>query len=951
MRRPLFNSALFILLTLTVVLAAADGAPPIPCWVDPLGREPLPHAAWLSANPERSEVESPLTSRSWATPERAAGDLLIIVEDRLSAALDSELTTWYADLAAEGWTIDERLYTGGDVGVVRQVIAGSGADGAVLVGQIPVPWFEMDEPDWGYSTHEEFPCDLFFMDTDGVWADNDGDGILDSHTGAIDPELWVSRISAREQTFGLEIDLLRSYFNKNHQYRTAGLGVPDRGLAYNDDDWAYSGYDYDLGDAYADVTAFNSDGTTTADHLLGQYTQGYEFVHLMSHSSPWGHTFKVPGGYAGSIYNYEIEALAPEAVFVNLFSCSCTRFVEFDNIGNWYIFHDGPGLVSLGSAKTGSMLNHDEFYTPLGSGLCIGEAYEDWAQSNIYPGMSNYNKNWFYGLNILGDATLLPHGDSREPSRDGFRNPLPPSDDFEDWITVSTSVHSDVAPALVGTQGGAWCAWVSAEQGRSSIYVSELGGDWSAPQALDNATYWEYGPALEVHDGETHCVFSRFDGDTYDYDLLHSVNSGGGWTTPQVIRQLEGYDLYPALCYSGGKLWLVWQKWTGDGCYLMSSANQGSWTNLSAVGSDEAAEPSLCPDGGGGVHLAYQGRGADTACEIRLRHNGGSGWSAAETLPGTGSNPAHPVLLRSSDGVLWCAFEDVYADTTAVYVSRDTGGGWQTPERLTDGGLAAHRPGLAEGVDGVVCVFWADDGAERSAYLCDYDGGWEAPERLSDNGLTAWEPAVCAAADGRLTTAWQQYDGDDLQIAAAAEPSSGITAVELAAASTDEGVLLSWSIDGEEPSSIRVLRGEDDPVALSGALPGETTRWLDRDVETGGGYHYWLEVTATDGGVERFGPTEAVVVPEARSVPILEVPWPNPAVDSITLAFELPSGVDDASITIYDLSGRVIEEICFASAPGRQTISLDTTAYQPGVYLARLATDAAGETRRFVIGR
>ena len=112
MRRPLFNSALFILLTLTVVLAAADGAPPIPCWVDPLGREPLPHAAWLSANPERSEVESPLTSRSWATPERAAGDLLIIVEDRLSAALDSELTTWYADLAAEGWTIDERLYTG-----------------------------------------------------------------------------------------------------------------------------------------------------------------------------------------------------------------------------------------------------------------------------------------------------------------------------------------------------------------------------------------------------------------------------------------------------------------------------------------------------------------------------------------------------------------------------------------------------------------------------------------------------------------------------------------------------------------------------------------------------------------------------------------------------------------------------------------------------------------------
>ncbi|MBD3372539.1 MAG: T9SS type A sorting domain-containing protein, partial [Candidatus Coatesbacteria bacterium] len=153
------------------------------------------------------------------------------------------------------------------------------------------------------------------------------------------------------------------------------------------------------------------------------------------------------------------------------------------------------------------------------------------------------------------------------------------------------------------------------------------------------------------------------------------------------------------------------------------------------------------------------------------------------------------------------------------------------------------------------------------------------------------------------------------------------------------------------PSSVRVLRGESDPVAVSGSLPGETTRWLDRDVTPGESYVYWLEATDSEGRTERFGPTEPVVVPEVERALTLDAPWPNPAADGVSLSFELPSGASEASITIYDLSGRIVETVDLGATTGRQTISLDTTTYRPGVYLATLATDTASETRRFVISR
>ncbi|MBD3371625.1 MAG: T9SS type A sorting domain-containing protein, partial [Candidatus Coatesbacteria bacterium] len=165
------------------------------------------------------------------------------------------------------------------------------------------------------------------------------------------------------------------------------------------------------------------------------------------------------------------------------------------------------------------------------------------------------------------------------------------------------------------------------------------------------------------------------------------------------------------------------------------------------------------------------------------------------------------------------------------------------------------------------------------------------------------------------------------------------------------GVLLGWTVSGDLPAGVRVLRGESDPVAVSGSLPGGTTRWLDRGVEPGGSYVYWLETTDSDGRTERFGPTAAVVVPESAHQLALHEPYPNPSSGSVSIAFTLPE-TQRVSLSVYDLAGRRVAVLSEGELPaGRHAVSWNCTAEAAGVYLLRLKTRGEALSRRVVVGR
>jgi hypothetical protein len=180
----------------------------------------------------------------------------------------------------------------------------------------------------------------------------------------------------------------------------------------------------------------------------------------------------------------------------------------------------------------------------------------------------------------------------------------------------------------------------------------------------------------------------------------------------------------------------------------------------------------------------------------------------------------------------------------------------------------------------------------------------------------------------------------------------GVPGPDVSAEVNEDGLLIGWEILGDTPAEFRIQRsaGEDEPADVSGPLSGEAVRWLDRGVDAGVSYRYWLEVVEEDGTVNYFGPTEAAVFRGPAREIVLSV-YPSPTSGAFTVECTLP---DDGRVTIslYDLSGRRVATVYEGeTAAGRQAFSFNAAMLTPGVYLVHLDADAGTLTRRVVITR
>ncbi|HDS01724.1 MAG TPA: hypothetical protein ENO07_06860, partial [candidate division Zixibacteria bacterium] len=134
--------------------------------------------------------------------------------------------------------------------------------------------------------------------------------------------------------------------------------------------------------------------------------QSYEFIQVCVHSTSTYHTFRRPGDIWGETDVTEVKAIDPVAYFYNLFACSNARYTSMNYMAGWYVFCQDYGLAAFGSAKTGSMLEFDDFYPSLGQQKPIGEAYFDWWNAQSEYGYEDWEKCWYYGMTLIGDPTL-----------------------------------------------------------------------------------------------------------------------------------------------------------------------------------------------------------------------------------------------------------------------------------------------------------------------------------------------------------------------------------------------------------------------------------------------------------------------------------------------------------------------------------------------------------------
>ena len=382
---------------------------PVTRWPAEMGWREISPRTWRAEHPWTGPLRVAVLREQAAARDVDLGRVAVIAESGLASSLATVLDGYLADLVTDGYSVILESSSGGSDLELREHLAdlhAEGLVGAVLIGDLPIAWYEV-ENDHGEDGYAVFPCDLFYMDLDGSFADVDGNGVWDGHLGIAGgdtrPEIWIGQLRVTP-AMGDAVELLTGYFDRNHRFRAGQLNGNGSALVYVDDDWA-EWVDYyvdELSGAFDDVTSVAIADITRADDYIPRLLHTFDAIALYAHSSPDSHFFVLDGVY--DLMTYTDVPVAADALFYNLFACSNANYADYVYMAGVYVLGTDHGLLAVGSTKTGSMLAAASYYGRLQQYEAFGEAFLGWwADSWPYPADELY---WHYGMTMIGDPTL-----------------------------------------------------------------------------------------------------------------------------------------------------------------------------------------------------------------------------------------------------------------------------------------------------------------------------------------------------------------------------------------------------------------------------------------------------------------------------------------------------------------------------------------------------------------
>jgi hypothetical protein len=763
------------MLSLAFLLAVQTQMPrPIP-YYDPLGRTPSTYEEYIA-----TQVDAPFDARvlSRSTPGgRDSRLVLVFVNAGLYPAIESEVSTYLADLAVDGFSTKLLAVSGGRPANLRQVLQAhrdSGLVGSLMVGDLPVAWWE--DSDYG----EDYPLDLFFTDLDGTFSDADGDGIYDTHSGNAGPDVWLGRVYASRFTYDNEERLTKAFFERNHLYRTGQLAIPHRGLVYNEVDWYPN--NHGMSNLYSNVTMFNDENTTTAYHYKNQLRLGYEFVHIICHSSPWVHSFFLandePG--AGSLFSFEIPALGPNAAFYFVNGCMCGRFTEKDNLANWYLFSQPWGLVVMASSQLmGGISDLSTIYLTLGHDSCFGDAFLKWHR-DYYAG--------FLGTGILGDPTLKVNRTSPPMARvnpPSYRESAP-----LDWTEyqVENSNFVNGSPAIGFSQGRIRIVFDSGRNIRSDNYISSFDGFWfTPPESIAWHEYYDlFSSCCTDASGRFWVAWQSFRDYTsgYDHFQVFSCYYNGAWSSVRRVGPLAGYhDVQPALASgTDNRVWCAFKSWRNGQADIWVSCedNGGNWSDPARLTDDslDQIDPCVAVDRENHPWVFWS---SFTNGQWRIQgRKYDNGWRPAFDLDTVAAN-GHPRAAVDADNRVWVVWHKWHGDRADVYYACFDDSTWTEPAPLAADSADDILPDIAPASDGTVWACWQSrQTGHWDIYTSHYARGWTLPDPVTGDTANDYDPVICADSSGGIWTAWASdrrgywniYAAVNLPTGAGAEPAS-----------------------------------------------------------------------------------------------------------------------------------------------------------------------------------
>jgi hypothetical protein len=802
-------AALIITVAWTSVGIAVPEGIPIQ-YMDARNRMPMSTSERIQLSRARGSYRRTVTAEAFGSKGQT---VVLLVEEGISTGISSALATFQSDLENDGYDVKTWLISGGSAEDIRNdlITEYSGGDlaGAICIGDIPTGWMD--------SGDGEYPVDVFLMDMNGTWNDPDADGLYESYSNG-GPEIWVGRLTPTYLTFGGAVNLLNDYFAKNHAYRTGALSLPDRALAYEEAFTGLTGY---LDDLYSTVIRKNDPACTNADDFKEELLNGYEWVHLISHSSPWGssfHTDAPPEG-GGTLDNFEVPPLDPHAFFYVLNCCSNGRWTEVDNLANSYIWCDSYGLAVLAQAKVDYTNDFREYYLSLANGNCLGIAFRTWLAANM--SMEN-------GAVLLGDPTLKPRmGIAGFISINGAGSGTSGSDNWLSYdLTEGLHTQGRVDTYYDPFSGDLFAVCGSSDPVRANILSTFTDGDsWAQPIAVCDHEYWDWHPTVGGDgQGNVWTAWQSMQNNHDGYDIYVSQWNGSSWINETILTDGDPFEVEPAMDGGNGHTWLVWQKWQNASTDIEGVFWTGSnWSSINTLSAEDGEEryPDVAYKGNG-FGLVYHAR-RNGNWVICFRDAPDSGPFGAETVISSSNENSRYACITSDGSEYWVAWQD---DNGAILSSHGSGSVWTTPETISSSS-GCVRPSITSSSAGEITAMWTC-GTSELHYNTYTGGAWQGycgavTEDAVDDASLAW-------LDDKLWAVYGRRDTDLQWDLWACTPDP----VGIAGHSSSTVEQLSVSVTGRNPFSGSVILNISSPFAANLRiydLSGRTI--LDRQVESG----------------------------------------------------------------------------------------------------------------------
>ncbi len=369
------------------------------------------------------------------------GKVLLIVDSTHAASLSSELNRLQQDLIGDGWAVIRRDVSRSDTPAnVKNIIrAEYNSDPAnvrslFLFGRVPVPYSGNIVPDGHYPDHQgAWPADAYYGDMDGNWTDSSvsntsatearnrnvpGDGKFDQSDLPSAVELQVGRVDLANMpgrkvwggpvTFPSEVELLRQYLNKDHNFRHKRINAPARGVIH--DSFGVRG-----GEAFA-ASGYRSFGPLVgANQTVTLPDKGQFISHLSGNNYLWAYgcgagSYTSIGGL-GNTGQYQ-DGTTPELVEADIKAAFAMLFGSW--LGDWdsedNIMRAVLATPSMGLSCSWSGRPH-WFYHHLGLGETLGYSTR-LTQNNGSGGQYRTQINSAAGMihvALMGDPTLRIH--------------------------------------------------------------------------------------------------------------------------------------------------------------------------------------------------------------------------------------------------------------------------------------------------------------------------------------------------------------------------------------------------------------------------------------------------------------------------------------------------------------------------------------------------------------